>query len=157
MRKVFETRFKTTAGARESIADWMAKGTGYELSEEAHFMFHKLHEHKMPMDKAIGCLLGTMLPIAGNITQQSALLLDLFLTPEYSYAKDRIIELAHQDTKEADKELEMWMWEGMRINGIVPGLPRLAARDVTVQDGDRTVDIKAGERLIIATSKAHLE
>lgn len=158
IRKLFETRLKTTAGVKESVADWLAKGTGYELSEEAEYMYHKIHEHKMSTESSVATLMGTMLPIAGNITQQSALLLDLFLKPEYAYAKDRLVELSHQNTKEAQDEMEMWIWEGMRIAAIVPGLPRQAARDIVVEDGPgRTLHIKEGEHLIIGTSKAHLE
>lgn len=52
----------------------------------------------------------------------------------------------------------MWVWEGMRISGTVPGLPRVAAEDVTLDDGEHgQVHVKQGERLVIATSKAHLD
>lgn len=52
----------------------------------------------------------------------------------------------------------MWVWEGMRISGVVPGLPRVAAEDVVIRDGERgEIRVKAGDRLIIATSKAHLD
>lgn len=161
IRSALEARYKTTGGgAREGIADWLAKGSSWALTEAAEHLYHTLHEHKMETDKAVANLLGTMLPIAGNITQQSGLLLDLFLAPENAYAKERITELAQKgpDDKEAEKELEMWVWEGMRLRGIVPGLPRMAGKDVVVQDGpDRTVDIKAGEKLIIAISHAHMD
>ena len=158
LRKILETRLKMSAGVKEKVADWMAKGTSFELSPAAHHLYHTIHSKKVPTDKAVGSLLGTMLPVAGNITQQSSLLLDLFLTPGYEYAKDRMVELAGREDAEAAKEMEMWVWEGMRVRGIVPGLPRVAATDVTVQDGpDRVVEIKAGERLIVGIARAHMD
>ncbi|GAM84860.1 hypothetical protein ANO11243_028620 [Dothideomycetidae sp. 11243] len=48
--------------------------------------------------------------------------------------------------------------EGMRHAGVVPGLPRVAARDVTVSDGKRgDVHIKAGQTILVATSKAAMD
>lgn len=159
MRKILAARMAINSGVREKVHDIFAKGTAYEVSEQADHLYHTLIKKKVPTDKAVGALLGTMIPIAGNQTQQAGLLLDLFLTPGYEYAKDRIVELAARDDADAEEELEMWVWEGMRVAGVVPGLPRMAARDVTVPDGDggRTVDIKEGEQVILATSKAHLD
>ncbi|UZJ55758.1 hypothetical protein CBS101457_005078 [Exobasidium rhododendri] len=158
MRKILETRLGTASGVKERVSDYLAKGTSFEMSAAAHHLYHTIAEKKIPTDKAVASLLGTMLPIAGNITQQSGLLLDLFLKPENEYAKTRLVELAHRDDEEAEREMEMWVWEGMRLSGIVPGLPRVASTDVTVQDGpDRQVHIKAGERLIIGIAKAHLD
>lgn len=158
LRKILATRLQLTSGVKEKVADFITKGSSYEMSSAAHFMYKTIHEKKVPTEQAVGSLLGTMLPIAGNITQQSGLLLDLFLTPEYDYALKRLIELSARDDEEAEKEMEMWMWEGMRIRGIVPGLPRVAAKDIIVQDGpNRNVDIKAGEKLIIGIAKAHMD
>ncbi|CAO1625574.1 unnamed protein product [Parajaminaea phylloscopi] len=157
MRNVLKLRLENNHGAREKIHDRFAKGTAYEVSEAADHLYHTIQKKKVPVDEAVGNLLGTAIPIAGNITQQSTLILDLFLTPGYEYAKDRFTELAHQTDEASEKELEMWVWEAMRISGVVPGLPRVAARDVVIDDGPRQVHVKAGERLIIATSRAHLD
>jgi cytochrome P450 len=158
VRKILETRLKMSMSLAEKVTDWLSRGTAFEMSAGAQRLYDTLHKKKVPMDKAIGSLLGTMLPIAGNLTQQTALLLDLFLTPGYEYAKDRMIELAAHNDQESESEMEMWVWEGLRLRGIVPGLPRMAAQDVVVQDGpDRIVDIKAGERLVIGIAKAHMD
>lgn len=162
-------------------------------------------------DLAASCL-GTMIPIAGNITQQSALLIDLYLSPQYEKEKARIVDLSRMDTKEADEELLGYIWEGERrfflrhpflpvVSGrsqfcwhgtdrqvcvlrrsslvvsrvancrlaslkhelISPFLalvtvPRVAANDVTVDDGVRgPIKIKKGELVVIAISKAHMD
>lgn len=87
-------------------------------------------------------ILGMVTPVIGNQTQQTALLVDLFLTEGYEYAKDRVIELSHKDTEEADEELKCWVREGMRHAGVVLGVPRMVSKDVTVVDGDRSFDMK---------------
>lgn len=162
MRKILSARLDTNYGIREKMHDVLAKGSAYEVSQAADHLYHKVNasiqSKKIAHDEAVGNLLGTMIPIAGNITQQSTLILDLLLTPGYEYAKERCIELSHRDDAESEKEFEMWVWEAMRISGVVPGLPRVAAKDVVIDDGPRgQIHVKAGERLIIATSHAHLD
>lgn len=158
LRKLIKTRLEINSGVKEKLHDFFAKGSAFEVSEAADHLYHTIIKEKIPFDKATGDILGCALPVGGNLTQQSTLLVDLFLSPGYEYAKERFVELAQRDDAEAEKEMEMWVWEGMRISGTVPGLPRVAAEDVTLDDGEHgQVHIKAGERLIIATSKAHLD
>ncbi|KAK1919547.1 hypothetical protein P3342_001839 [Pyrenophora teres f. teres] len=58
----------------------------------------------------------------------------------------------------SDRELQGFVYEGMRHVGVVPGLPRIATRDITVHDGVRgPVSIKAGHTILIATSKAAMD
>lgn len=106
--------------------------------------------------RLIAACSATFIPVAGNLTQQSSLLVDLYLRPEYAAERARISELAHEDTREADEELAGFVREGMRLQPVVIGLPRVAARDVKVRDGNETVDIRTGDRVIIGTSRAHM-
>lgn len=156
-RKLLEARYLTTRGARAILSDLLTKGSSYALSEPAKHLYHTLHKEHVPMHEAIGSMIGTILPLVGKIAHQSALLLDLFLQPKYSYAKDRLAQLAQRNDEEAMKEFEMWIWEGMRICPAVPGAVREANVDIVVQDGDRKLEIKSGDRIIIATSVAHLD
>ena len=97
-------------------------------------------------------------PVAGNLTQQASLLIDLYLSPGYEKYKERIVELSHREDSAADKELQAFVYEGMRHAGVVPGLPRVATRDITVDDGQRgRVHIKANQTILIATSKAAMD
>ncbi|CAD6978201.1 unnamed protein product [Tilletia controversa] len=119
-------------------------------------MYTRLLASKRPMAELVTSMIGTMIPVAGNLTQQTALLVDLYLQPKYEEYKKRIIELANRDDKEAFEELEGFVYEGMRIQPVVIGLPRQATKDLVIKDGDRDVHIKAGQRLVIGTSQAHL-
>lgn len=97
-------------------------------------------------------------PVAGNLTQQASLLIDLYLSPRYEKYKARIIELAHREDTAADKELLGFVYEGMRHAGVVPGLPRVAAQDITIKDGQRgPIRIKANQTVLIATSRAPMD
>ncbi|CAD6928997.1 unnamed protein product [Tilletia controversa] len=157
IRSLLEARLKVQGGVSEKLTDWLAKGTAYEVSPEADRLYNGLLESKRPIPELVAAMVGTMIPIAGNLTQQTALLVDLFLQPKYEAEKKRIIELANRDDAEAFKELEGFVYEGMRIQPVVLGLPRQVAKDVVIKDGDREVFVKAGNRLIIGTSKAHLD
>ncbi|KAF2836478.1 linoleate diol synthase [Patellaria atrata CBS 101060] len=158
LRKVFEAHLKTQKGVTENVVDWLAKGSAYEVGPVADRLYHALNDTKLPIGDLVGDCIGMGAPVAGNLTQQASLLIDLFLSPGYEQYKERIVELAHKDDPASERELQGFVFEGMRHAGVVPGLPRVAARDVTVVDGARgPVNVKAGQTILIATSKAAMD
>ncbi|KIN02629.1 hypothetical protein OIDMADRAFT_52466 [Oidiodendron maius Zn] len=158
LRAIFEAHLKTQQGFKEHIVDWLAKGSSFEVGPDADRIYHALNESKLPIGDMVGDCIGLTAPVAGNITQQASLLIDLYLKPEYEEYKNRIIELAHKDDDESEKELQGFVFEGMRHAGVVPGLPRIATKDVTVVDGARgPVEIRAGHTVLIATSSAAMD
>jgi hypothetical protein len=99
-------------------------------------------------------------PVAGNLTQQASLLIDLYLSPGYERYKARIIALSAQPETDtaAARELLGFVYEGMRHAGVVPGLPRVATQDLTLVDGARgPIRIKADQTVLIATSRAAMD
>jgi cytochrome P450 len=158
LRGILEAHLKTQQGVKEKVVDWLAKGSAFEVGPEADRLYHALIETKLPIGDLVGDCVGIGAPVAGNLTQQASLLIDLYLKPEYAQYKKRIIELAHKDDPASNKEMEGWVFEGMRHAGVVPGLPRVATKDVTIDDGPRgPVHIKAGHTVLIATSKAAMD
>ncbi|KAI0134483.1 linoleate diol synthase [Xylariales sp. AK1849] len=158
LRPVFEAHIKTQKGMMETVVDWLAKGSAFEVGPQADRLYHALNDTKLPIGDLVGDCIGMGAPVAGNITQQASLLIDLFLTPGYERYKERIVELAHMDPEKSDRELQGFVMEGMRHAGVVPGLPRVASKDVTITDGARgPVHIKAGHTVLIATSKAAMD
>lgn len=158
LRKIFETHLRTQQGFTESVVDWMAKGSAFEVKPEADRLYHALNNSTLPIGDLVGDCIGMGAPVAGNITQQASLLIDLFLSEGYEEYKDRIVQLAHMDESVSERELQGFVLEGMRHAGVVPGLPRVAAKDVTVNDGARgKVHIKANQTVLIATSKAAMD
>lgn len=158
LSQVFEGHLKTQQGFKEKIVDRLAKDTAYEVGPEADRIFHALNNTKLPLPELVGNILGMSAPVAGNITQQASLLIDLYLSEGYEQYKARIVELAHMDTPEALAELQGFVFEGMRHAGVVPGVPHVANNDTAVQDGTRgAVQVKAGTTIIAATSKASMD
>ncbi|KAI9659982.1 MAG: hypothetical protein M1821_001334 [Bathelium mastoideum] len=158
LRPVFETHLKTQSGVKESVVDWFTKGSAFEVGPQADRIYHALNQTKLPIGDLVGDCIGMTAPVAGNLTQQASLLIDLFLSPGYEQDKERIIELAHMDPATSDRELQGFVYEGMRHAGVVPGLPRVATRDITVNDGARgPVHVRAGHTILIATSKAAMD
>ncbi|KAL3426796.1 linoleate diol synthase [Phlyctema vagabunda] len=157
LRKIFEAHLKTQQGVKESVVDWLAKGSAFEVKPEADRLYHALNDSKLPIGDLIGDCIGMGAPVAGNLTQQASLLIDLFLSEGYEEYKARIIELAHKDDAASERELQGFVYEGMRHAGVVPGLPRIASTDITVMDGARSVQVKAGQTILIATSKAAMD
>jgi cytochrome P450 len=158
LRKIFEAHLKTQRGLKEGLVDWLAKGSAFEVGPHADRIYHALNDSKLPIGDLVGDCIGMGAPVAGNLTQQASLLIDLFLSPGYEQHKARIVELAHMDPAASDRELQGYVYEGMRHAGVVPGLPRVAAKDVTVNDGVRgPIHIKAGHTILVATSKAAMD
>jgi len=158
LRKILEVHLKTQRGIQEGIVDWLAKGSAFEVSPEADRLYKRLNKTGLPIGDIVGDCIVLCAPVAGNITQQASLLIDLYLSEGYEQYKERIIELANKDDAASDKELMGFVYEGMRHAGVVPGLPRVAAKDITVQDGERgPVRIKAHQTVLIAISKAAMD
>ncbi|KAF2107719.1 heme peroxidase [Lophiotrema nucula] len=159
LRAVFEAHLKTQAGgAKEAVVDWLAKGSAFEVGPVADRLYHALVESKLPIDDLVGDCIGMGAPVAGNITQQASLLINLFLSSGYEKYKERIVELANMDPADSERELQGFVFEGMRHSGVVPGLPRVANRDVIVDDGARgPVAVKKDQLILIATSKAAMD
>lgn len=158
LRSVFEAHLKTQQGVTERVVDWLAKGSSFEVKPEADRIYHALNATKLPIGDLVGDCIGMGAPVAGNITQQASLLIDLYLSEGYESYKERIVELAHRDDAEAERELQGFVFEGIRHAGVVPGLPRVASRDVTIEDGARgPVHIKKGRTILVATSSAAMD
>lgn len=158
LRGIHEAHLKTQAGVTEKLVDWLAKGSAFEVGPEADRLYHALTATKLPIGDLVGDCVGLGPPVAANITQQASLLIDLYLSKGYEKYKARIVELAHLDTEAADRELQGFVFEGMRHTNMVPGLPRVVARDITVQDGVRgPIHIKANQTILLATSKAAMD
>ncbi|KAK4998994.1 hypothetical protein LTR66_001873 [Elasticomyces elasticus] len=158
INEVLETHLKTQQGFKEHVVDWMAKGSAYEVGPEADRIYHALNKTGLPTGDLVGDCIGMGAPVAGNITQQASLLIDLFLSEGYEQYRERIVELAHKDDAASERELQGFVFEGMRHAGVVPGLPRVAANDITIMDGARgPVHIKAHQTVLVATSKAAMD
>lgn len=159
LRKILHYHLSTQQGGyKEVFNDFMEKGTAYEVLPDADRLFKALAASGLPDGDLVGDCIGMGAPVAGNITQQASLLIDLYLSPGYEKYKARIVELSHRDDAAADKEFLGFVYEGMRHAGVVPGLPRVAAQDVTVRDGQRgPIRIKANQTVLIATSRAAMD
>jgi hypothetical protein len=158
LRGIFAAHLKSQQGMTEAVVDWLAKGSAFEVGADADRIYHALNATKLPIGDMVGDCIGIGAPVAGNLTQQASLLVDLYLSEGYEEYKARIVELSHKDDEASNRELEGFVYEGMRHAGVVPGLPRLASRDVTVTDGVRgPISIKAGHTVLIATSKANMD
>lgn len=158
LRQIMETHLKTQQGVKEKIVDAIAKGSAYEVGPDADRLYHALNDSKKPIGDLVTDCIGMGAPVAGIVSQQGSLLIETFLKPEYQQYKERIVELAHKDDAASDKELQGFVFEGMRHAGIVPGFPHVATNDITVQDGERgPVAIHRDQIVLAATSSCAMD
>ncbi|EGP86918.1 uncharacterized protein MYCGRDRAFT_100421 [Zymoseptoria tritici IPO323] len=155
LRNIFETHLKTQQGFKETIVDRLAKGSAYEVGPEADRLYHALNDSKLPTRDLVTDCIGMGAPVAGIVTQQASLLIAFYLRPDNSQHKGRIVQLAHQNDAASESQLQGYVLEGMRHAGVVPGLPRVATKDVVVEDGaNGSVRIKRDQTVLIATSSS---
>jgi len=150
---------ETQSGVTEKVVDWLAKGSSFQVGPHADRLYHFLISAKQPMEDNIAECLSIGAPIAGVLTQQASRLIELYLSPGYESAKARIIELAVADpSDQVEKELQGFVFEGIRLAGAVLGFTRVATKDITIEDGAQgPITIKSGHTIIAATSKASLD
>ncbi|SMR55953.1 unnamed protein product [Zymoseptoria tritici ST99CH_3D1] len=155
LRNIFETHLKTQQGFKETIVDRLAKGSAYEVGPEADRLYHALNDSKLPTRDLVTDCIGMGAPVAGIVTQQASLLIAFYLRPDNAQHKGRIVQLAHQNDAASESQLQGYVLEGMRHAGVVPGLPRVATKDVVVEDGaNGSVRIKRDQTVLIATSSS---
>ncbi|KAF3937809.1 hypothetical protein ABW19_dt0206209 [Dactylella cylindrospora] len=158
LKQVFETHVKTQSGITEKVVDWLAKGSSFQVGPHADRLYHALIDSKQPVAESVADCLSIGAPVVSVLTQQASLLIDLYLSPGYEQYKGRIVELATADPATSEQELQGFVFEGIRLAGAVPGLTRVASKDITIDDGERgPVTIKAGQTVLAATSKAGLD
>ncbi|KAF3911304.1 hypothetical protein ABW21_db0203035 [Orbilia brochopaga] len=158
LKQVFETHLKTQKGIAETVVDWLAKGSAFQVGPHADRLYHALNDSRLPLDDSVNDCLNMGAPIVAILTQQAALLIDLYLSPGYEQSKERLVQLANADTASSETELRGFVYEGMRLAGAVIGLPRVASKDVTIDDGARgPITIKSGQTVLAATSQAGLD
>lgn len=155
---VFEANLKARSGIIETILSLIPRGGPFQASRHADRLYHKLNESRLPIGDLVADCIGMGAPVAGNLTQQASLLIDLYLSPGYEKYKKRIMALAHMPVEKSEDELVGFVMEGMRLAGVVPGVPRVATCDITITDGGRgPIHIKEGHTVLVATSKAAMD
>ena len=161
LRSIYHTHLSTRQGSyKEMVADYMRKGSAYEVKPAADRLYKALGDSRLPVADLVADCIGMSAPVAGNLTHQASLLIDLYLSPGYENYKARIAELAHteDDDANANKELLGFVYEGIRHAGAVPGIPRVAAKDVIIKDGHRgPIRVKAGQTVLVAISRAAMD
>lgn len=158
LRAIFEAHLRTQMGIKGKVVDWFSKGTAYETGPLAKKLYRKLVESGLPIGELAGDCIGISNPVVGNLAQQASMLIELFLSEGYEEYKERIIELSHREDAEAERELQGFVYEGIRHAAVVPGSPRVATKDVTVFDGARgPVHLKHGQHFLIASSKSSMD
>jgi cytochrome P450 len=158
LRPVFEAHVKSHRGILDEVVEWLAKGSGVTVGPHAQRLYHALHESKLPIGDLVADCIGMTAPVAANLAYQASLLVHLYLGKEHETSKARLVELAAMEPAKSEAELQGFVFEGMRIAGAVVGVPRVATKDVTIDDGARgKVTVKAGHTVLVATSKAAVD
>jgi len=81
----------------------------------------------------------------------------VYLKPEYAEHKDALSAIAHRSGPAVEEALLRYTLEGQRLDPQTPGIPRFARVDTTIQDGDKEISFKAGERLMVSLAHGNMD
>ena len=160
LRQILEAhiRIQGGGGLGERIADYLEMGTAFEVGPEADRLYDALFATRRPHRELADECINHAAILGSTLTQQAALLIDLFLSPGYEVYKRRIVELAHRDDEASGREFQGFVYEGMRHTGVGPGVTRIAARDARIADGAYgAVTVRAQQKVLAATSVAAMD
>ncbi|KAL6717332.1 hypothetical protein ACLMJK_005247 [Lecanora helva] len=130
---------------------------------QSQISFYGKHMIEQLLKSGVGLkdiIWSNILPTAGGMVanqgQLFAQCLDFYLSDNAASHLKEVHRLAKLDTPEADELLLRYFMEGARIRSTV-GLYRLATKDATIKDGDKILEIKAGEELLCDLVTASLD
>lgn len=89
--------------------------------------------------------------------QGFAQMLDLYLSDPYNGHWPAIQMLAASDTLEAFDQLKRYALEAHRLSTPTCGLTRIADADTTIEDGQRSIPVKKGDRIFVDLATACLD
>ncbi|KAM0749335.1 linoleate diol synthase [Meredithblackwellia eburnea MCA 4105] len=159
---IIEARIATSSGLFDLITDFALYKTAWEDNKESE-VFYKAARNASKTDhfsipEVAGDILGLIIPIAGNITQQTALITEFYLRDERENDRKALVRVcAREEAPDNDEAILGFIHEAMRHVPVVIGLPREAKKDQKIKDGDQTIKLKTGDRVIIGTSQCHLD
>lgn len=65
--------------------------------------------------------------------------------------------IANIVSNDTDRQFLGYTWEAQRLNPQVPFIPRVARKNVTVQNGDQNLTINVGDRIAVAIKIANMD
>jgi len=103
------------------------------------------------LEECVDVCFALVVPLGAIVTRQLSLVIDSFLEHQHRQVLNRIIQLVQGDQSPAgDAELSGYIYDAMRIRGIVQGLPRIALSSGTLRETKQQgrVDYKVGNTVI---------
>ncbi|KAL8280949.1 hypothetical protein RQP46_006628 [Phenoliferia psychrophenolica] len=160
LTKIIKARVMTATGFKHIAADLITRKTSLGDTRDGEIFYGELAKvtKGISHDQVAGDVLGIMIPIAGNLTQQVSLIVEMYLRDDYVHHLPALSALSRQARNAAnDERIFRYCMEAMRISPIVVGLPRVAKVNGTYRDGQNEVTLRTGDVVIIGTSAAHLD
>ncbi|KAG8750070.1 hypothetical protein FRC12_013089 [Ceratobasidium sp. 428] len=100
---------------------------------------------------------GCMVASGSNYSMAATHVLDFYLSDERQVEREAIRKLALQDTPESDRKLGGYVREAMRLRPQAPGIFRDVNKRVTLQDGDRILQLDEHDRLFVSLANSGLD
>ncbi|KAK9371618.1 heme peroxidase [Lipomyces chichibuensis] len=117
-------------------------------------LIQRLFHGGKSVDEVASVVIATAAAAVATQAQAFAQILDLYLSDEYKKHWAAIQELARSENSTAFTKLKRYAMEGLRLATPSSGTLRVAADDVFIKDGSKTVNIRKGDRVFTNFAQA---
>lgn len=117
------------------------------LKDYGVHMLEKLLSSDLKVAEVVANIMGTCGGMVGAQSQLFGQIMDYFFTEGNQYWP-KVVDLAKQNTPEADDTLEHYVLEACRLYGGA-GVSRVATQERTIKDYDRTLTFKPGDAVVV--------
>ncbi|KAH8920687.1 heme peroxidase [Atractiella rhizophila] len=143
------------------VKDFFSEHPNFGMHKDTLAFYTRLVKEQPEMTDSMAGMVSNCLSImtASNVNQGqvAAQTINFYLQDSQKEAFERLQELSKRDDPESDKEVMGYIWEAMRLDPQVAGIPRVCRKTTTVQDGDKTIHIEEGDWILASTSNASLD
>ncbi|KAI5480215.1 fatty acid oxygenase PpoA [Pseudohyphozyma bogoriensis] len=119
----------------------------FVMGKHAREFYSRLLKSDRPLDQLSASAQSIMVASTANQAEVAAHVINFYLRPENKKHYDAIVAAANSTEANSDAILLAYIYEAMRLDPQVPGIPRLAGEDATIKDGNNQVKVRQGDMI----------
>ncbi|KAG8780137.1 hypothetical protein FRC12_023407 [Ceratobasidium sp. 428] len=137
---------------------WLTDGW-YGNDDPARALLANLYKNRgdLTIEQISYNVFGCMIASGPNYSMAATLVVDFYLSDERQIEREAICGLVLQHTPESDRKLSGYIREAMRLRPQVPGIFRDVNQRVTLQDGDKILELNQHNRLFVSLANSGLD
>jgi linoleate 10R-lipoxygenase len=148
--------YLNSALGRLSLGKKDADSHGLSMNASSTHFYRTIIKGTKSIEEATNELHGLAVGFCVTQAQQLSQIIEFYLRDEHAEHRARLHELCLKGDH-ADDEITGYMYEAMRFVGQAPFIPRFVTKDTVIVDGQRNVELKAGDGIFASQHNANMD